>query len=462
MAPSRPGSGRTALLLLSAPGSGADALRRALEACGAAPPVDGAAVAALNDRALAAMGSGRDEPFGPRRRGGAPSPPAPLSDEVRALLRTAEPHAPLLLLSDPGVTPLAGFWTAALEAEGWRVAAVVLVRAPGEAAAALSAEAGATRNRGLLLWASRMLEAERATRGGRRVVVALDRLLADPEVEFDRIERALALRLPRRTWDSAAEVEAALRDAHRPAAAAPSLPEALAPLGAFADHLLAAAADEPGNADVPAETERWFTALAELAAPTSRRPDAPEAAGPAQPAPSDAQLEAARREAAEAAGRADAAEAQVTILQGALAVSRRRASEAETLLQARATEASAGEREARAALATAVAGREAAAEALSQAHERLAELDGRLAEADARAEVLTDTLRQADGALRRTSAELDDERGRHAGARERLALTGVANHAAQTRVRELERRLAAEEAERERRRRWLPRLFGLR
>ena len=455
MAPSRPGSGRTALVILSAPGAGAPVLARVLEAAGAAPPADAGAVAALNARVLASLGSGRDDPFGPRRRDDDPEPLESLAAEARALLRTAEAHAPLLVLADPAGARLAGFWSAALEAEGWRTACLVLVRRPGEAAAALTAAEGLTRHRGLLLWASYMLEAERAARGGRRVTVAYDRLLSDPEAELDRVERGLALRLPRRTWDSAAEIEAILRDAPRQGAA-PPLPDALAPLDAFADHLMAAAADEPGNADVADETERWFATLRELAAPTARRPS-PAAADPAPPAPApDRAAEAALRDAlAEAERRADTAEAQASILQSALLVARRRTAEAETLLQARATQASAGERDARTALAAALASREAAEAELARVKEGF---NARTAEV----EVLGDVLRSAEATLRAGAVELGDERERHADARERLAITGVLNHAAQTRVRELEARLADLHAEAERRRRWLPRLLGLR
>ena len=461
---SRAGSGRTALMILSAPGAGAARLARVLQAAGAVAPADPAAVSALNDRALAALGSSRDDPFGPRRRG----EPPPLSPELvaraRALLRTPEPHDPLLVLADPAQARLATLWTQALEAEGWRLAVVLLVRPPADAAAALAAEEGVARNRGLLLWGSTMLEAERASRGGRRVAVAYDRLLSDPEAELDRIERGLALRLPRRTWDSAAEIEALLREAHRPPAGA-ALPAALAPLAAFADHLAAAAADEPGNADVPAETERWFDGLSELAAPASRRAAPPPPQGAAtETTPSAAEPPHVRdAETARAEARADAAEAQVAILQGALAVSRRRAAEAEALLQARATEASAGERAARAALAEALASREAAEAAAGRLDVRagelaaqIAELDGRLTEADARADAVVAALQSVEAAHRRQAAELDDERGRHADARERLSLTGIANYAAQARVRELEARLR----ETERRRRWLSRLLG--
>ena len=458
MAPSRPGSGRTALLVLGAPGAGGAVLARVLEAARGAPPADPAAVAALSDRTLRALGSGREDPFGPRRRGGGPAAPAGFDAEARALLRTAEPHAPLLVLADGGAARLPALWTAALEAEGWRVAHLLLLRAPGEAAA-VAAAAGVPRHRALLLWASSMLEGERASRGGRRVVVAYDRLRADPEAELDRIERALALRLPRRTWDSAAEIEALLRDAPHAPPSPSALPEALAPLAAFADHLAAAAADEPGNADVPAETERWFASLSEIAAPLARRADAGPDASAEAPATS-AVAAPSHDIAAEAVARADAAEAQVAILQSALTVARRRSAEAEILLQARATQASAGERDARGALAAALASREAAEADLARARERVTELDGEVARRDGRVEALAAAVRVSEAARAAQGAELDDERDRHGDARERLALVGVANHAAQTRVRELEARLRDEEQAR--RRRWLPRLLGLR
>lgn len=451
MAPPRPAAGRTAIFILGAPGSGAETLARVLQASGGAAVADPGAVAAFDDRGLAEAGAGWTDPFGPRTREGAPEA-EPRDDELaqaRTLLRTAEAHAPILVLSDPRHTRRAALWTAALEAEGLSPGFVVLVRPPGAAAAALHASEGVTRHRGLLLWGSYMLEAERVARGGRRVTVAFDRLLADPEGELDRIEGGLGVRLPRRTWDSAAEIEALLRRDAPPAEVA-ATPPALAPLDALHLHLQAAAQDEPQNTDTAAEISRWFASLADVMGPVLQQVrreaggDAPRRPDSA-PAPS-AELDTAREEAKQALDRAEQAQARAEILQAALAVARRRSAEAETLLQARATEASAGEREARAALAVALTARDQLRDGLELARAARGELELRLSQAS-----------EAEAVLQ---AAIEDERSRHGDARERLMLTGVSNIAAQARVRELRSRLHEVEAELDRRRRWLPRLLG--
>ena len=462
MAPSRPAPGRTALLILGAPGSGGATLARVLEAAGAAAPADPAAIARFNDSRLAQGGAGWTDPFGPRRREDAAAEEPAEADvtAARALLRTAEPHPPLLVLDDPRHTRLAALWTAALDAEGWRCGFVVLVRPPGAAAAALKAAEGVTRNAGLLLWASYMLQADRVARGGRRVAVAFDRLAADPEAELDRIERGLGLRLPRRTWDSAAEIEALLRDGG-PAPAGPALPPALAPLHDLHGHLQASAQDEPENTDTAAETARWFASLTDVMGPVLHQVRREGSGGPAGGRePQDdprlrAELDAARRTAMEASARTEEAEARMEIVQAALTVARRRSAEAEALLQRRATEASAGERDARASLASALSARDGLDAvrrelegALQRAGEAQADLERRLSEAGARTLAI--------------EAEIEDEQARHREARERLALTGVSSLAAQARVRELQAQLDETRTDLDRRRRWLPRLFGLR
>ena len=156
-------------------------------------------------------------------------------------------EADLIVLKEPRMTLVASLWKAALRAGGYQLAFVIPVRNPLEVAQSLKARDGFTRNRGLLLWTSYMLRAERETRGERRVFVTFEDLLADPEAALDRMERKLAFRFPRRTWESAAEIEEFLRADLKTEAKSPisALAGPLTPIRRLYEHLQAAAEDAP-------------------------------------------------------------------------------------------------------------------------------------------------------------------------------------------------------------------------
>ncbi len=132
--------------------------------------------------------------------------------------------APRIVLKDPRISILAGFWRTALEGAGYECAFVLMVRNPAEVAASLARRDGFSNERGLLIWLTNMLAAERKSRGSRRLFVTYEGLLEDPHSVLDEIETTLGEALPRRTRASDLEVERALKGDLRHHTAAGPLP----------------------------------------------------------------------------------------------------------------------------------------------------------------------------------------------------------------------------------------------
>lgn len=283
MVPNRAPGGRVAVLMLGSHRSGAADLADVLtlagvarakgQAAGSDAPDAATPIAGFSDRVLQQLDSGWSDLFGPRRPGSRLPIDTAWVEEARGLIRSEYDGAALILLDEPRIAHLAELWKAALREEGYQLAFVVPVREPLQVAAALKSREGLTRNRALLLWTSYMLAAERASRGERRVFLSLEGLAADAEGVLDRLERKLALRLPRRTWDNAAEIEERLRvSAPLPAAPpATTLTGPLSPIRKLFDHLHAAAGDAPENEDVTAEVEAWFGDLEHALAPVLKQ-----------------------------------------------------------------------------------------------------------------------------------------------------------------------------------------------
>ena len=221
-------------------------------------------VADLNDEILAARGSSWDDPFG-----GLVALDAAGGEERflpgmrRQLAENYSPRHPLVM-KDPRISLLVPLWARALRDAGHEPIFVLMLRDPREVAASLAARNDLPFGRGLLLWASTMFAAERATRNERRLFVPFDDLLADgPGV------RRLAPNMLR-DHDEADAAMARLLDGglrHHVAPADWAYPHD-APIDTFHRQLCEAArgvalADDAGDA-----LELWLRGLCEIVAAT--------------------------------------------------------------------------------------------------------------------------------------------------------------------------------------------------
>lgn len=222
-----PRPGRRALVILGMHRSGTSALARVLGLSGAAlphhlvPPQAGAAgdgntragfweseaLLALHDEALASAGLAWHDPFGLSRHWFESEIARKLTDRLVEVLRSEFGDAPLLVAKDPRISLLVPLWQAALdrlEIEGnWLVA----VRDPLSVAASLRHRDGFTTAKGLLLWLTYFLAAERDTRDRRRLFILYDDLVEGWREVVARVTRHFDLRFPRRSYFAAAEID---------------------------------------------------------------------------------------------------------------------------------------------------------------------------------------------------------------------------------------------------------------
>lgn len=161
----------------------------------AEPTWQGAAVCALNDRLLHALGQRWDAlaPM-PERWVDRPAIRA-LEGEADALLAAEFGSAPLCVLKDPRLALTAAFWRERLERAGFEVGVALVVRRPMEVAASLKRFEPFAPEKSLALWLHYLAEGERGTRGLSRSLVAWDHLLASPREVLARVIRGLRLPL---------------------------------------------------------------------------------------------------------------------------------------------------------------------------------------------------------------------------------------------------------------------------
>ena len=216
---------RHALLVASAPRSGATALAAALARLGAdtgrtalrpaaGEPDDtwqSAPLCALNDRLLESLGLRWDTlaalPERWRERPGVRL----LAAEADQVIAGEFGDAPLAVLKDPRLALTGPFWRERLDAAGFDVSAAIVMRRPLEVSASIKRHEPFAPEKSLALWLHYASEAERGTRGVPRALVFYDRLLEAPA---DVLAQLVAeCRLPLRLDAGAAEL---LRAAVRP------------------------------------------------------------------------------------------------------------------------------------------------------------------------------------------------------------------------------------------------------
>jgi hypothetical protein len=115
-------------------------------------------------------------------------------ERIKAFLRRLPP-APLHIIKEPRITALSDFWFDAAREIGFRLAAAVPVRHPGEVSASLAARYRISPELASALWLKYNLLAERHSRGLPRVFVEYPSFLQDWRGEVSRIEAALSIEL---------------------------------------------------------------------------------------------------------------------------------------------------------------------------------------------------------------------------------------------------------------------------
>ncbi|MGA0545437.1 sulfotransferase family protein [Brevundimonas sp. VNH65] len=133
----------------------------------------------LNDRILEAGGSWwsdwrRFDPAGLE-----PSVLADFREEIAQTLRQEFDGAPTLVLKDPRLCRLGGVWSGVLESLGYRRIDLLPLRSPMEVAGSLQARNGMDVAQGLALWLRHVLDAERDTRGGARLLLPWNDFMRD-------------------------------------------------------------------------------------------------------------------------------------------------------------------------------------------------------------------------------------------------------------------------------------------
>jgi len=113
------------------------------------------------------------------------------------LIRSEYGDAGLFVLKDPRICRIAPFWYEALELQKLSVLTLIPLRHPLEVSASLHKRDGIHPAIGQLLWLRHVVEAERASRGRRRVFSHYDDLLADAVGTADKVADGFGIVWPR-------------------------------------------------------------------------------------------------------------------------------------------------------------------------------------------------------------------------------------------------------------------------
>jgi hypothetical protein len=184
---------RVALLVLGMHRSGTSALGGVLVKLGATSPRtllpprqanprgfwESAKLMKLHDRVLSAAGSAWHDWGKIDLEGLRPIELSGFRKDLTDVLEHEFGHAGLMMVKDPRLCRLVPFWLDALSATNIELRAVLPMRHPFEVAASLMKRSKLGYAHCILLWLRYVLEAERNSRGLRRVFVSYDALLED-------------------------------------------------------------------------------------------------------------------------------------------------------------------------------------------------------------------------------------------------------------------------------------------
>lgn len=213
-------NGKTALVVLGMHRSGTSSVAGTLALLGAKAPQtlmrpaednpkgfwESEVLAELNDRLLAAGGSNWHD----WRRFDLASVSEALPsfhNEATKKLATEFGDANLIVLKDPRICRLFGFWRNVLEESGYRVVVISPLRSPAEVAASLMARNDMSRSHALRLWLRHVSDAERVSRSLPRRLLAWSDFIADWRGQIVQMSRSLNV-----TFDSSGETEARIDD----------------------------------------------------------------------------------------------------------------------------------------------------------------------------------------------------------------------------------------------------------
>ncbi len=172
-------------------------------------------VVAVNEAVLAALGSRWDDPSPLPLEWWWSAAMEPHRDAIRRLVRDEFASAPLFGVKDPRLCRLVPLWVCSLAELSVTPVFVLVLRHPSEIAASVRRRNRLPEHVGEALWLIHMLEAERHTRGHRRVFVSYEDLLEHWQAQARRIAKATGLSWPKPEQQAEAEVSAFLDPALR-------------------------------------------------------------------------------------------------------------------------------------------------------------------------------------------------------------------------------------------------------
>ena len=153
-------------------------------------------IADLNEELLLSMGSSWDDIVPLREQWESSASVAKYVDSLRRIVRRDFAGKKIWALKDPRIPRLVPMWLRILSQENFDPLFLFSVRTPDAVSRSLEKRDGFSREKSYLLWLLHYLEAERASRGHKRVFVSYDRFLDNPVVELERAETMLGVRFP--------------------------------------------------------------------------------------------------------------------------------------------------------------------------------------------------------------------------------------------------------------------------
>ncbi|MBC7803462.1 MAG: hypothetical protein H7Y16_06245 [Candidatus Parcubacteria bacterium] len=123
--------------------------------------------------------------------------------------------AKALVVKDPRMSRLIGFWRDVIESFGATPLMVFVIRSPLEVAASLAKREAFAPALSHVMWLRNVLDAEFATRGTRRTFTSYEELLNDWRPVVDKISADLGISWPRSPEQAATEISSFLSQEHR-------------------------------------------------------------------------------------------------------------------------------------------------------------------------------------------------------------------------------------------------------
>ena len=203
-------AGRRAILVLGMHRSGTSAITRTLNLAGAQLPTrllapgshnetgywESADLAAVHNRILESVGKSWED-YGPFPDSWHTSEAARgFTEEILAVLERDFATASVFVVKDPRICRLVPMWTSVLERFGAEASFLLAFRDPLEVARSLEARDGFRPAKSLVMWVRHVVDAERGSRGSRRVFVSYEALLRDWRTVVRRVGRELSIEWP--------------------------------------------------------------------------------------------------------------------------------------------------------------------------------------------------------------------------------------------------------------------------